>query len=209
VSDVAASMRSRPAMAARLARLYLLSRRVPAAMVALGATAVALHLVLHWAPVVGGFAVELPLLATGAAAVVIGAGLRSPFDESERATGVPLPLLRLGNTAAVSAIAYGALAAGAVGARLPSGAVGLLRDLTGVVGVTLLAAAFGRGSLAWLATLSYLLLAMSAVTLGWTTPWLWPARPPTDHGAAICATLAFVAGLTAVTVRGPRETGRD
>jgi hypothetical protein len=35
-----------------------------------------------------------------------------------------------------------------------------------------------------------------------STPWLWPARPPHDLGAALCATLVFTLGLTVITVRG-------
>ena len=193
----------------RLVGFYLLSRRVPAALAALVAGAVALHLVLHWTPTSGSFATVLPLLVVGAAAAVVGASLRSPFDESERATGVRLPVLRGATSTGLTAIGYGVLALGAADAHLTLGAVGLLRDLAGVVGVTLLVAALGSGNLAWLGTLSYLLLAITAVPLGWTTPWLWPARPPTDHGAAICAGLAFLAGLAAVTIRGARDSGRD
>ena len=39
---------------------------------------------------------------------------------------------------------------------------------------------------------------------GWTTPWLWPARPPHDLGGALCAGLVFAAGIVAATVRGAR-----
>jgi hypothetical protein len=38
-----------------------------------------------------------------------------------------------------------------------------------------------------------------------TTPWIWPARPPHDLGAAICAGLAFTAGMVVITVRGARD----
>jgi hypothetical protein len=176
---------SRLAAAARLARLYLRSRRIPAAVATLVACAGVLHLVLHWTPATGSFATQLPMLVIGAAAAVVGAGLRSPFDESEQATGLRLPLLRLAASAALTALAYTALAGGAADAHLTFGAAGLLRNLTGIVGVTLLTAALASGNLAWLGTLSYLLLALTALALGWTTPWLWPARPPTDTGAVI------------------------
>jgi hypothetical protein len=52
--------------------------------------------------------------------------------------------------------------------------------------------------------LGYLALTMSALNEHWSTPWVWPARPPHDHGAAICAGLVFAAGLAVVTVRGAR-----
>ena len=44
---------------------------------------------------------------------------------------------------------------------------------------------------------------------GLTTPWVWPARPPLDRGAVICAYLVFAAGLALITVRGVRESARD
>jgi len=44
--------------------------------------------------------------------------------------------------------------------------------------------------------------ALAPVQQAWTTPWLWPARPVGDGGAAICAGLVFAAGLAAFTVRG-------
>lgn len=43
---------------------------------------------------------------------------------------------------------------------------------------------------------------------GWTTPWIWPARPPHDRGAAICAALVLAAGTAAVTLLGARDAGR-
>ncbi|MET8043302.1 hypothetical protein ABZU25_20860 [Micromonospora sp. NPDC005215] len=40
-----------------------------------------------------------------------------------------------------------------------------------------------------------------------TTPWMWPARPPYDVGAALCAGLVFVAGVVLIAVRGARDSG--
>ena len=60
--------------------------------------------------------------------------------------------------------------------------------------------------------MAYLLVALYALYTQWhgpalTTPWLWPARPPHDLGAALCAGLVFAAGLVIITVRGARDTG--
>jgi hypothetical protein len=52
--------------------------------------------------------------------------------------------------------------------------------------------------------MAYMIVALFAVSWGWTTPWLWPARPPHDLGGALCAGLVFAAGLVAATVRGAR-----
>jgi hypothetical protein len=38
-----------------------------------------------------------------------------------------------------------------------------------------------------------------------TTPWLWPGRPGTDLGGALCAALVFTAGLVAVAAHGARD----
>jgi hypothetical protein len=42
-----------------------------------------------------------------------------------------------------------------------------------------------------------------------TTPWLWPARPAYDRGAAICAALVFAVGAAAVALRGALESERS
>jgi hypothetical protein len=56
---------------------------------------------------------------------------------------------------------------------------------------------------------AYLGVTMPALGAGWTTPWIWPGRPPHDRGAAICAALVFVAGIAFVTVRGARDSVRE
>jgi hypothetical protein len=38
-----------------------------------------------------------------------------------------------------------------------------------------------------------------------TTPWIWPARPAHDLGAAICAGLVFTIGIAVFAVRGARD----
>jgi hypothetical protein len=53
--------------------------------------------------------------------------------------------------------------------------------------------------------MAYLLVAESALAAGWTTPWVWPARPPHDLGAALCAASVFTAGAAVITVRGARD----
>jgi len=53
--------------------------------------------------------------------------------------------------------------------------------------------------------MAYLLVTESALAAGWTTPWIWPARPPHDRGAAICAALVFAAGTAVITLCGSRE----
>jgi hypothetical protein len=37
------------------------------------------------------------------------------------------------------------------------------------------------------------------------TPWIWPARPPHDLGAVLCAGLVFTAGMLLIMVRGAHD----
>jgi hypothetical protein len=194
----------------RLTWLHLASRRVPAALLALAFVAAALRVLLHWTPATGTYSVLYPLTLATAAASVISATSRSPFGEPERATGGRLPWLRLTTTLALSCAACGALAAGTLGGHMGLGSAALLRDLIGLTGGALLAAAITGASLSWTIPLAYLVLSTYAIGQNWTTPWLWPARPSPDHGAAICAVLVFAAGTATISLRGARDAlGHD
>jgi hypothetical protein len=192
----------------RLARLHATSRQVLTCLVVLAACAVALRTALHWLPRSGVYARQIPLTIEAGAAAVIGVTTRSPFGEPERATGRWLPWLRLAASVALTGIAVGALAAGAAAAHLDGGAAGLARDTAGFTGIALLAAAVVGGALAWIGPMAYLAVTLPALTGKWATPWIWPARPPLDRGAAICAALVFAAGVTVITVRGARDRSR-
>ena len=188
----------------RLVRLYASSRRVLTCLLLLAACAVALRTALHWLPRTGVFAQQIPLTLEAGAAAVIGVTAGSPFGEPERAAGRWLPYLRLAAAVSLTGAAFGALAAGSAAQHLDEGTLALLRNLAGLTGIAFLSAAVLGGGLAWIGPLGYLAVTMSALAGHWTTPWLWPARPPHDHGAAICAGLVFAAGLAAFTARGAR-----
>jgi hypothetical protein len=189
----------------RLVRLYLASRRVLTCLLVLAACAVALRAALHWLPRTGEFARQIPLIIEAGAAAAIGVTTRGPFGEPERATGARVPALRLGVSLALAAAAFGALAAGSASAHLADGSLGLLRDLGGLTGIALLAAVALGGAWSWIGPIGYLAVTLPALAGPWTTPWLWPARPPHDRGAAICAGLVLAAGLVAITLRGARD----
>jgi len=196
----------------RLAWLYLVSRRVPVAAALLAGFGALLWAALHWHwGVAGGPAAQIviPLVTEAGAAAVIAVTTYGPFGEPERATGRWLPYLRLGATVALTAAAIGALAAGSTGGVLPGGFAALARNTAGITGVGLLCAVVLGGMLAWTGPIAYWVLTEAALADGLTTPWVWPARPPLDRGAAICAYLVFAAGLALITVRGVRESARD
>ena len=88
-----------------------------------------------------------------------------------------------------------------------------LVNLAGLTGIGLLCAALIGGAMAGTGPTLYMLVGVYALYLQWhgpalTTPWVWPARPPHDLGAAICAAAVFVAGLAAAAWRGSRDEAR-
>ena len=192
--------------------MYLVSRRVPMGLVLLAGLGALLWSSLHWHwNIAGGPAAELfiPLTIQSGAAAVIAVTTFGPFGEAEQAAARWLPWLRLGTAVALTAAAFGALAAGAAAGRLPGGTLALLRNLGGMAGIGLLAAAAVGGAFSWTGPMAYLLITEGALAHGSATPWIWPARPPHDHGGAICACLVIAAGLVLITMRGPREWGHE
>ena len=200
----------RPARAAmRLVRLYAVSRRVPAALAAIAACAIGLRIALigHW-DTYG--ALQLPLVFEAASAAVIAVTTASPLGDPERVTGRWLPFLRLAATLALTAVAVGALAAAGTGGHLTGGTLDVLRNVAGMTGIGLLCAAALGGGLAWVGPTGYLVVGAYGLYTQWhgpalTTPWLWPARPPHDLGAALCAGLVFTAGMAIITLRGAHD----
>jgi hypothetical protein len=196
----------------RLARLYLVSRRVPITLALLAGLGALLWAELHWHwNIAGGAAARMfiPLTIQAGAAAVITVTTYGPFGEAERAADRWLPWLRLGAAVALTAVAFGALAAGAAAGTMPGGTLALLRNLGGMAGIGLLSAAALGGAFGWTGPMAYLMIAEGALAHRSATPWVWPSRPPHDRGGAICACLVIAAGLALITVRGPRESGHE
>jgi hypothetical protein len=196
----------------RLTRLYVISRRVPIAVVLLAGLGAVMWSELHWHwNIIGGAAARqfIPLTIQSGAAAVIAVCTHGPFGESERAAGRWLPWLRLGSAVALTAVAFGLLAAGATAGRLAAGDLALLRNVGGMAGVGLLAAVLLGGAFGWIGPMAYLVVTEGALAHRSTTPWIWPTRVPHDRGGAICAAVVIVAGLVLIAVRGPRESDRD
>jgi hypothetical protein len=193
----------------RLLRLHLVSRRVPAAATVIAGCAAALRIALIWHWDAYG-ALQLPLVAETLCAAAVVTCAASPFGEPERVAGRQLPFLRLVTVLTMCAAAVAALAAAGAGARLSGGTLDVLRNVTGITGLGLVCAAVIGAGLAWAGPTAYLILGVYALYTQWhgravTSPWIWPARPPHDLGAALCAGLVFVTGLAIVTVRGSRD----
>jgi hypothetical protein len=198
-----------PRAGTRLLRLHAVSRRVPAAVAAIAACAIGLRIALlgHW-DTYG--ALQLPLVFEAGCAAAITITTASPIGEPERVTGRWLPFLRLATVLALTAIAAVALAAAGTGAHLAGGNLDVLRNLAGMTGIGLLCAAALGGGLAWVGPTGYMVVGAYGLYTQWhhpalTTPWIWPARPPHDLGAALCAALVFTIGMAVITVRGARD----
>ena len=198
-----------PRAGMRLLRLYAASRRVPVAISAIAACAVGLRIALT-GPWDSYGALQLPLVFEAGAAAAITITTASPLGEPERVTGRWLPFLRLATTLALTAAAAGALTVAGTGAHLAGGPLDVLRNLAGMTGIGLLCAAALGGRLAWVGPTGYLVVGAYGLYTQWhgpalTTPWIWPARPPHDVGAEICAALVFTIGIVIPSVRGARD----
>ena len=189
--------------------MYLVSRRVPMGLVLLAGLGALLWSSLHWHwNIAGGPAAELfiPLTIQAGAAAVIAVTTFGPFGEAEQAAARWLPWLRLGTAVALTAAAFGALAAGAAAGGMPGGALALLRNFGGMVGIGLLSAVILGGAFGWVGPMAYLLVTEVALTGDPTTPWVWAGRPTHDLGAALCAGAVFIAGTVAITLLGARSS---
>ncbi|HEY5353587.1 MAG TPA: hypothetical protein VIK57_14145 [Streptosporangiaceae bacterium] len=198
-----------PAAGVRLVRLYATSRRVPAAVAAVAACAIGLRIALAW-PWDSYGALQLPLVFEAGSAAAITGITASRLGDPERVAGRWLPFLRLATVLALTAVAVSALAATGAGAHLAGGTLDVLRNVAGMTGIGLLCAAALGGGLAWAGPTGYLVVGVYALYTQWhhpalTTPWIWPARPPHDLGAAICAGLVFTVGMAVFAVRGARD----
>ena len=174
--------------------------RVIATLSALAACAALLQFAVRADPasVAGAQSQQLPLVIETAAAAVVAVAAAEPVHAARL-----LPV----RAVALTLIAVLILSVGCIGTDLYGGTAAILRDLAGSVGVGLLAAASAGANLAWVGPLAFFMPAEPALTHGWTTPWLWPARPPHDTGAALCAALVFAAGVVAISA-GRRADGR-
>jgi hypothetical protein len=188
----------------RLLRLHLLSRRVPAVLILLAATAGVLRVVRPLTEAGSEFAQLLPLVLTVAAAGLVAAASRSPFGDAERPTH-PLPALRL--IQALLLVALGTAALGA--ARIGDDPVAAMRNVAGLTGLALCTAPLVGASLAWIAPLAYVIYCGGPIDVQQVSRWSWPALPSTDWPATLIALALLAAGLAVITVAGARDHRTD
>ena len=190
----------------RLTWLHLRSRHVPAGILVIAVCGTLLHAALHWHWTFnsGPYAQQVPMVIEAGAAAVIAVTAHSPFGETERSAGRWLPYLRLFAAVALTGVAILALESGAAGENLNEGILVLARNVIGFTGVGLLCSLVTGGLLAWILPMGYMVFCQYALLEAWRAPWTWPARPPADRGAWICASVILAVGLLLLTILGPR-----
>lgn len=191
-------------MTLRLLHLHLTGHRTIPALVLLLCAALALRgAETRTGATSGIFAVLIVLLLTAAAAALIGAATHNPIGELERTAAAPLPALRLAHLTPLIALAcllYGLVAL--TGSVAGGGAV-LERNLIGLTGLALLAAAVVGAQLSWIAPLSYVIICAGALDRQEYSIWEWLTLPPRAD-ATLTASALLAAGLAAATLRGTR-----
>ncbi len=193
----------------RLTWLHLRARRVPAGIVALAVCGVLLRAALHWNWTSNSDPQQFPMIVEAGAVAVIAVTTHGPFGEVERATGWWLPPMRLLAAVGMCGLAILALQLGVVGESLNDGILVLARNVIGFAGLGLASSLVTGGLLAWVLPLGYMAFCQYAMTEAWSALWTWPARPPADRGAWICAGAVFAVGLLLFTIRGPRTRPSD
>jgi hypothetical protein len=178
------------------------------ATVALGATAIALRVALHWHWDTYG-ALQLPLVAETAAAGIVTVVSGSPFGDVERAAGSRLPWLRLGAILSLVGTAVAMLATGGATAHVAGGVADMARNTAGLVGTGLICGSVLGSGLSWTGPVVVLVIAVYGLYSLWhgphlTTPLIFPARPAGDLGGALCVSALFVVGVALITWRGER-----
>ncbi|MEU7590003.1 hypothetical protein AB0A95_27365 [Micromonospora sp. NPDC049230] len=202
----------------RWLQLYLRSRRVPLALTtatALIAVAWALSLAYTDATTINTRTVSLVIML---AVVAAGTTLSGADDALDRTAAANWPVRRAGHLLLAVATITALLTLSTVSdARFEPFAL-VLRNITGLLGLTALGAALFGAALSWISPLTWTLVAVM--------PFVGPSRdlrmqvagwlvqPAGTTAATVCAATLAVAGLLAYSLRGcplrpASETGPD
>jgi hypothetical protein len=189
----------------RLVFLFLRSRLVGVSLLVLTAIAAAAGFALDNSDNVD-LVLLLRLTAPLAAAVAVGATVRSPFGEAERTASQPLPPLRLAHLALLLIFGVAGLALATF--ALDDGSLGmLLRNGAGFVGLALIGAWLLGTAASWLLPLAYgggVFFAYLSLppSDAW---WRWPLQPAGDDSALAIALALLAGGMAIIVIAGARD----
>ena len=189
----------------RRVALFLRSRITGRAVALLVASAAITWLWLLWDSSSGKTAVFLPVAMPLLAATTIGACTRSPFGEQETTAGFPIGALRGSHLLGLLALAALTLALAVSGWAVKDSAWLLVRNLAGLTGLALVAAAVVGAGLSWIAPLAYAIVALGAEDGGYPSLWVWPVLAATDRVAGLIALALLALGLLLVAHAGARD----
>jgi hypothetical protein len=194
----------------RLWLLFLRARRTGPAVAWLLALAALTWWLLHATRDAGLVRFTL-LVAPLGPAVVIGAVLRSPFDESERAVARPLPPLRLAQLGGLVGVAGTALALANRVVAVPDMAGLLVRNGAGYVGLACLGGVLLGAPGTWGVLLAYGALVALTGTVGQEGPprWAWACFPAADRPATMIALALLAAELAGGAWLGSRDAPQE
>ncbi|MDX2559383.1 hypothetical protein PV371_06940 [Streptomyces sp. TX20-6-3] len=192
--------------------LYLRSRALPGALAALAGTAVAAAWAAWWLESLPDFdhTARLPVVVLGPllAAAAIGTSLHTPSDELDRTAVRAWWPRRLAHVLAPAVLAVALLALAVPGHAEEFGALAVVRNTLGLVGVTAGAAAVVGARLSWLPPAFFVgtvYLAAPPAPGGRAQWWAWVMQPGTQAGAWTVAVAALVAGAGLYAWRGARR----
>lgn len=211
-----------PVPTTRLVVLYVRSRRIGWAVLTLALLAVGSWIGSAWLFAQPEFGIgngslrPLLIFATFAAASVIGTSASAPFGETERTAARPLPPLRFGHLAALLLIAGSLLVSVLISfdlenVRSSHPVLALVRNLGGLVGLTLLTARLFGARLSWTVPLVFVMISYLTARLPDDNfaAWAWHMQPGRDGLSWIIAAALIFAGLAVVSLYGTRETAGE
>jgi hypothetical protein len=183
--------------------LYVRSRRV-ASSTGIALAAVAALGGLAAASDAGPTRVVLALFAVTVVVSVAATSLAGPDPALERTAALDWRVRRTVHTAAVGAVAAGAVAVLGVATDLPADVV--VRNATGLTGLAALGVVVLGGGLAWCVPMTWTVAGVTAVLATRTPPaplLTWPVQPADSGAATVAACVLGAAGLVAYAVAGP------
>lgn len=201
----------------RLVTLYLRSRQVGLAVLALPVIAVAVVTLERWlfetsnADDMNLALIPVVLLTPLISASVISAGMDSPIGELEQTVSRPVSLLRGIHLVIIASVRSASVLGVATVWDHPDSELMLLRNLAELNGIALISAWIVGGRRSWIPPMMFAVLSLlfGYGSDGEIATWAWPIQPATEDSAGWFALALLAVGLTIAIWRGSRVDSTD